>query len=99
MMIWLSLSFILLYILLGDDLILRALGETQPGNSIWLLIRSAVCGAIGAILTIWGFTGKPTAFVHAVKPVGKTLCPNCGAELLPTTSICPYCGMDLSRLK
>lgn len=56
-MIGLSLSFLLLIFLLGNDWIRDSLQE--------------------------------------VEPVGKSICPNCGAELLSTTSVCPYCGRDV----
>lgn len=99
LMIWLSLSFIIIYILLGNDWILASLNENPPQDSTGLILGAALSGAIGVVLTVWGFSGKPMDFVPARIPAGKNLCPGCWADLLKTTGICPYCGTDIVEMK
>lgn len=94
LMLWLSLSFVLLYLLLGNEWILNSLGESGTVEETGLLVRGLISAFIGLPLIAWGYTGETVAYAPAVVRPGKSVCPNCGAELLGTTTVCPYCGKD-----
>ena len=95
MMIWLSISFLLLTVLLENEWIRDSLQEVEPVGTGSLLLRSMVCAGIGIVLILWGYSGKSTPYLAAAATAGKKGCPTCGAELFPTTSVCPYCGRDV----
>lgn len=97
LMIWLSLSFILLTMLLDNQWIRDSLQEVEPVSTLSLLLRGAVCAGIGIVLVAWGYSGRSAACVPAQAHAGSYVCSNCGAELLVTTPKCPFCGKESVR--
>ncbi|HDP96485.1 MAG TPA: hypothetical protein ENN25_02195 [Euryarchaeota archaeon] len=92
LVIWLSLSYLAAYVVIGDAWVERALDGEASDNSDILLVCSPACMLIGLCLTIWGFMEKRVDYVPAITPKDRITCPNCNALLYSTTIICPFCG-------
>lgn len=96
LMIWLALSYLFVaYLLSSTDWIENIFNEEGQIDTISLIIAALIFALFGIFLTIWGFSNRRIDFVEAELAPGKILCPRCNAELLETTSICPYCGGKL----
>jgi len=94
MLIWLSLSFLLLFFVFNTEWA----KEIMEGESLRLsvILISAIASAIiGVILSAVGYSRPRVDFVSAKIKSDMMLCPTCDAELLKTSSICPYCGRDI----
>jgi len=92
LIIWLSLSYLVVYVVIGAAWVERALdGETSENSEI-LLACSLACMLIGLFLTFWGFRERRVDYVPAATPKDRIICPNCNAVLYSTTVVCPFCG-------
>jgi hypothetical protein len=92
LVIWLSLSYLVVYIVMGTAWMRRMLDEETPENLEIMLVCSLACLLIGFCLTLWGFLEKRVDHVKVATPRDRKICPNCRALLYSTSGVCPFCG-------
>lgn len=92
LVIWLSLSYLVVYFVMGASWVQRVFEGEAPENLEIMLICCAICLPIGVCLTLWGFLAKRVDHVEVAPPVDRIVCPNCAAWLYPSTAVCPFCN-------